>query len=64
MEIFNIDPSDEMIKSLFMLLPDEIIGMGICNGFDDTMIGDEIYTFIEENKTDIQVKLNISNKLG
>lgn len=43
-------PSLEQIKTLFMMLPAEIIGQGIAWGFTDTEVRESIYNFVADNR--------------
>lgn len=54
------EPTTEQIKALFMMLPAQIIGLGISWGFSDTEVGDDIYTFIEENRESVIERLGIT----
>ncbi len=54
-DILDIDINEKQIKKILESLPSHIITSGMYWGFRDTVIGDEIYSYIEEN-TDLIVK--------
>jgi hypothetical protein len=51
-EIFHKDKgfSDNQIKELIKILPDDILYDWVKWGFSDTVVGDKVYTFILDNK--------------
>lgn len=55
----NISPTIEQKKALFMMLPSTIIDLGFTWGFTDTVVGDEIYQFIEENMSIVKERLGL-----
>ena len=52
-------PTDEQVKSLFLMLPAHIIGLGISWGFDDTEVGDGVYRFVEDNEEEVREALGL-----
>ncbi len=47
------DPTPEQIKTVFMMLPADILGLAISWGFSDTEVGDQICQFVSVNKKSI-----------
>lgn len=58
----NLDENyqNEIYIKLLMEVPDGIIGNAYINGFSDTEVRDDIYTFIKNNKEEIDKLLNIN----
>jgi hypothetical protein len=46
---FYDDVTEDHVYKLFLMLPDFIIGLGISWSFNDTEVGDAVYSFIETN---------------
>lgn len=53
-EILDMKLSKEQVKRIFDSLPESIIGSGIKWGFDDTVVGDDIYCYVRDNAETIQ----------
>lgn len=55
----NIDsPTISQQKLVFDMLPGSIIGAGVHWGFDDSVVRDDIYSFVETNADKISVEIN------
>jgi hypothetical protein len=52
-------PTDEQVKALFMILPKHIIGEGISWGFNDTVVGDNTYEFVQDNEEEVRKALGL-----
>lgn len=59
--VMQESPTLEQQKALFMMLPPQIVGLGIAWGFGDTEVGDDIYRFIEENRDAVIERLGLKN---
>jgi len=46
--------TEDVIKSLFYMLPQDIFGDAVKWGIDDTEVRDNIYIFIQENKEEVE----------
>lgn len=57
----KVGPNADQLKALFMMLPARIIGLGIALGFGDTEVGDDIYSFIEENRGAVAAQLGLQS---
>lgn len=53
------EPTNEMVKALFMMLPDDIIRSAISWGFSDTEVRERVYAFINENSTKVRSSLGL-----
>jgi hypothetical protein len=51
------DPTNEQIKMLFLMIPDDLFGMGVSYGFGDSVARDNLYEFVENNIDLIKSKL-------
>lgn len=51
---------NEIYIKLLMEVPDGILGDAYINGFSDTEVRDYLYTFIQNNKEEIDKLLNIN----
>lgn len=54
---------DEYLRAILNILPIHILGIGISWGMSDTVFGDEIYTFAEENKQEILKALDLNGEV-
>lgn len=53
---------DECLRAILNILPIHILSIGIRWGMSDTVFGDEVYTFAEENKQEILKALDLNNE--
>lgn len=53
---------DEYLRAILNILPIHILGIGISWSMSDTVFGDEVYTFAEENKQEILKALDLNNE--
>lgn len=59
-EVFNNGPyTDEQIKKLLWIIPDNIFALGMQWSFSDTVVGDDIYTYILDNEDKVIKELEI-----
>lgn len=56
-ELEIVDPTEEMIKIVFMEINSHVFGQGVSWGFDDTVVREYIHEFVEDNKIELQKKL-------
>lgn len=52
-EVTDEDLTKEELKELFMKLPVHIAATGVAWGLADTVFNDEVYRYLEEQKTDV-----------
>lgn len=55
----GVTPTADQLKALFMMLPAQIIGLGVAWGFDDSEVGVDIYHFIANNKQEVEARLGL-----
>lgn len=53
------EPTNEMVKALFMMLPNDIIGSAISWGFSDTEVRERVYAFINDTSTEVRSSLGL-----
>lgn len=53
------EPTNEMVKALFMMLPDDIMGSAISWGFSDTEVRERVYAFIKDNSTEVRSSIGL-----
>lgn len=55
---FNVNsPTKDQVKSLFMLMPSDIVGLGISWGFSDSELRDRLSDYVESNKDMLKKEL-------
>lgn len=52
-DVCERDPTDGQVRKLFDMLPADVIGEGVKYGFTDTVVGDAIHVFVQENKHEV-----------
>lgn len=55
------EPTEDQVKAFFMMLPAEIIGSALSWGFSDTVVREQTYEFVEENKQAILKALSATS---
>lgn len=50
-------PTEEQQKSLFLMLPSDIVGQGIAWGFSDTEVRENIQSFVEKNRDAVVARI-------
>lgn len=56
-EFLALDPTEDQLKTLFMLLPEDIVGSGLNHGFTDSVVRDDVYEFIRDHAEFLRTKL-------
>lgn len=48
-DVLDVSITKEQAKEIFQMLPSHIQGTAISWGMSDTVFGDEVYSYVEEN---------------
>lgn len=52
------EPTDEQIKTLYLMIPDDMFGLGISWGFGDSVLRDNLSKYVQDNIELIKQKLS------